>query len=316
MKAVWADYAPQTALPGPSPEAAAGWSRCRSTCGRASGSSPAATAPPSSSISGWTKAAGSTSRSTGWSRAARTIRSATTSCAATAATTAVLLRALVPAELRRLAAACTPRARQQLRRLAAVRRPSRVDVPRGSGPALQQPVDRSAPRTVSAAADRSAAAAALRRPLGLLIAAGRCKFPASNQPGGMSQAEAFDRHHRLRPFPRLPARHRAGRGHRDQLVDARAPRDFRALHLQPRMGRGRAVVRQVLRPGDAQGFRHHRPAGGLLAAVPLLVVLRQQEEQDQDREGPQGQDASARRNGRTPPRSTCAAGSTTSTASG
>ena len=39
---------------------------------------------------------------------------------------------------------------------------------------------------------------------------------------------------------------------------------------------------KFMRPGDAQGLRHHRPAGGLLAAVPLLVVLRQQEEQDQD----------------------------------
>ena len=39
-----------------------------------------------------------------------------------------------------------------------------------------------------------------------------------------------------------------------------------------------------------EGLRHHRPAGGVLAAVPLLVVLRQQEEQDQNREGPQGQD--------------------------
>ena len=39
----------------------------------------------------------------------------------------------------------------------------------------------------------------------------------------------------------------------------------------------------------AQRLRHRRPAGDLLAAVPLLVVLRQQERQDPRREGPEGQ---------------------------
>ena len=108
--------------------------------------------------------------------------------------------------------------------------------------------------------------------------------------GHDGKAEAFDRHHRLRSFPRLSPRHRAGRRHRAHLVDARASRDLRALHVQSRMGRGRIVVREIHGASDAQGFRHHRAAGGVLAAVSLLIVLREQEQQDQNREGPQRQD--------------------------
>ena len=124
-----------------------------------------------------------------------------------------------------------------------------------------------------------------------------------------------DRDRGLRSFPRLPRRRGAGGRHRAHLADAGAARDLRALHLQPRMGRERTVVREILDPGDAQEPRHHRAADRVLAALPVLGLLRQQEEQDQNRRATSRARRSARPNGRTPRPSTCAAGSTTSTAS-
>ncbi len=111
---------------------------------------------------------------------------------------------------------------------------------------------------------------------------------AKEFPHEPSQTDGRD--HRLRPLPGLPSRSRQGRRDRPHMADARSPRGVRALHVQSRMGRVRTVVRQVHGAGDADGLRHRGAAGGLLAAVPLLVVLREQEEQDQNREGPQGQD--------------------------
>src|ERR1700722_7613194 len=64
------------------------------------------------------------------------------------------------------------------------------------------------------------------------------------------QGQADDRHHRLRPLPRFPHRRGAGGGDRAHLAHARPSRDFLALHVQPRMGRDRALVRQVHRAGD------------------------------------------------------------------
>ena len=81
------------------------------------------------------------------------------------------------------------------------------------------------------------------------------------------------------------------RRHRPHLADAGASRDVRALHLQPRMGRQRAVVREILRPGDAR----RTPTSSALPVVcsrlvPVLVLLREQEQQDQNGGRPQGQD--------------------------
>ncbi len=93
------------------------------------------------------------------------------------------------------------------------------------------------------------------------------------------------------------------------LADARPSRDFLALHLQPRMGRLGTLLRQVHGAGDAARRRHHRPAGLCLAAVSLLVVLREPQQGHQRRaKDLQAASASACRNGRTPPRSICAAG--------
>ena len=46
----------------------------------------------------------------------------------------------------------------------------------------------------------------------------------------------------------------------------------------------------ALRPGDEADPRHHRAAGGLLTPVPILVLLREQAQQDQNGGRPQGQD--------------------------
>ena len=102
--------------------------------------------------------------------------------------------------------------------------------------------------------------------------------------------KAYHRHHRLRPFPGFPPRLRQGGGYRADLAHPRSSRDFRALYLQPRMGGQRALVRQVLRSGDARGSRHHRAAGRLLAPVSLLLLLCKQKQQDQNRGRPQGQE--------------------------
>ena len=54
--------------------------------------------------------------------------------------------------------------------------------------------------------------------------------------------------------------------------------------------------------------RHHRPAGLCLAAVPLRLVLCEPQQGHQNRRRTCAANASACRNGRTPPPSTCAAG--------
>ena len=129
------------------------------------------------------------------------------------------------------------------------------------------------------------------------------------------EAPSVDRDRRLRSLPRFPRRRGAGGRHRAHLADAGAARDLRALHLQSRMGRERAVVREILDPGDAQGRRHHWAADRVLAAFPLLGVLRATRKARSNRPRTSRARRSARRNGRTRPPSTCAAGSTTSTAS-
>jgi len=53
---------------------------------------------------------------------------------------------------------------------------------------------------------------------------------------------------------------------------------FARFTFKSRVGRERAVLREVLRAGDARGRRHHRPPGRVLAALPLLVLLREQEQ--------------------------------------
>ena len=99
--------------------------------------------------------------------------------------------------------------------------------------------------------------------------------PRTSSSARNEQAAADDRDRGLRSLPRFPPRHRAGGRHRAHLADAGAARDFRALHLQSRMGRERAVVREIHDPGDAQGPRHRGAADRLLAAFPVLGLLRQ-----------------------------------------
>ena len=64
---------------------------------------------------------------------------------------------------------------------------------------------------------------------------------------------------------------------------------FARFTAQPRVRRVGTVLREIHDAGDPRRIRHHRPAGRLLAPVPLLVVLREQEERHQDGAGPQGQ---------------------------
>ena len=59
------------------------------------------------------------------------------------------------------------------------------------------------------------------------------------------------RHDGLRPLPRLPARHRDGAGHRAHLVGAQPSRGLRPIHRASRVGRRRAVDREVLGSGHA-----------------------------------------------------------------
>ncbi len=92
-------------------------------------------------------------------------------------------------------------------------------------------------------------------------------------------------------------------GHHECFARFTANREFDVSELS---------LRQVLDAGHAR----EQPTSiglpvDLLAPVPLLLVLREQELQDQDGAGPQGQAASARRNGRIRRPSTCAAGCTT-----